>query len=392
MSAIFERTVDSDRPARSIKVTVVEDFAALEPRRNEWNALVERAQTSTVFQTFEFHATWWKIFGKDDRLLVLLAENDRGLLGIAPLMVLERRFLGRLQRVVQFIGARSFDYTDFIVDRMQSEVLPRLLSTLATSDDGFDLLYFRDIPDTSSSLSALRRFFKEQGRPTDVRVLYEAPTRLFNDAAKDRQLPNKRSLKRHYNYFQRSGQLEFKNFVSAEEILSYLEIFFQQHIRRRAATDTTSLFVDERMRAFFRELVVALAPAGWLLFSVVLFNRKPIAVHFGFEYGNRITWYKPAFDMDYAKHSPGEVLIKYLIEYALERKVKELDFTIGEEPFKYRFANHTRSNCAVRVYRHWLSYRVNRLLLDAKGFVQRSAPLTRIARRTLGRWRDQPWL
>jgi CelD/BcsL family acetyltransferase involved in cellulose biosynthesis len=115
-------------------------------------------------------------------------------------------------------------------------------------------------------------------------------------------------------------------------------------------------------------------------------------MHFGFEFGDRLTWYKPAFDVEFAKHSPGEVLIKYLLEYALERKVGELDFTIGEEAFKYRFANHVRANYAVRAFRRSGAYHLNRLLLDARAAVERFPAAARIARRMLGRWRTGPWL
>jgi CelD/BcsL family acetyltransferase involved in cellulose biosynthesis len=377
---------------RAIEVTVVRDFATLELRKGEWNRLAERAQTNTVFQTYECHASWWKALGGDRRLLILLAEAHGELIGAAPLMASERLFLGRRQRVVEFIGARSFDYCDFVIDRTRPDILPLFLGRLADGKGSFDQLYLRNIPDTSTTVSELRGFFERRGLPTDIRVLHKAPTRLFNDPATDRELPNKKSLKRHYNYFQRLGELEFRNCTSAEEAFGYLDEFFEQHVRRRAVTDTPSLFRDEHMRSFFRELVRTLAPRGWLLFSVVLFNRKPIAMHFGFEYGNRITWYKPAFDMDYAKHSPGEVLMRYLLEYALERKAAELDFTIGDEPFKSRFANHTRLNYAVRVFRRRLEYYVTRLLLDARKRVERWPGLRRLARKVMGRWRDQLWV
>lgn len=375
-----------------IETRVIEEFDALIPIRDEWNRLADRSYTNTVFQTYEFHASWWTAFGSTGQLRVLLAENRGTLVGIAPLMLTTRRVFGRAKRVMQFIGARSFDYTDFIIDRTRTEVLTLLLGMLDTLDPPFDLLYLRDIPDGSITLPELRLFFAKRGKPSDVRVLYEAPSRIFNDPAEDRQLPNKKSLKRHYNYFQRSGDLQCKHCVTGEEVMPHLESFFEQHVQRRAATDTPSAFVDERARVFFRELTRALTPKGWLLFSVVSFNRHPIAMHFGFEYGGRITWYKPAFDMAYAKHSPGEVLIKFLLEYALERKARELDFTIGAEPFKHRFANHMRSNYVVRVFPHWLPYSMNRLVLDAKDLVERSPLLTRFARAAMRRWRDQPWL
>ena len=375
----------------AFEITVVQDFSVLEARGQEWNALVERAETGTIFQTYEMHASWWNAFGNTGRPLVMLAIERGKLFGIAPLMISDQIVLGHARRVVQFIGARSFDYCDFIIDRARPDVLPLLLANLAYRKT-FDLLYLRDIPDTSTTVGRLRNYFEGRGLPVDVRALYDAPTLLLKDPVADRRLANKKSLKRHYNYFHKAGRLQFKTCATADEIFEYLDVFFEQHIKRRAVTDIPSTFHDEAMRAFFRELVRTLTPKGWLLFSVVLFNEKPIAMHFGFEYGDRIIWYKPTFDIGYANHSPGEVLMKYLLEYALERGVRELDFTIGAEPFKYRFANHTRSNSAVRVFRNSLPYRITRMMLDVEDFVRTSPALSRIARRALGRWRGKAWV
>ena len=116
-------------------------------------------------------------------------------------------------------------------------------------------------------------------------------------------------------------------------------------------------------------------------------------MHFGFEYGGRFIWYKPTFDMQYEKHSPGEVLIRIpcsstrstaACESSTSRSVKKLS--------KCRFANHTRYNYAVRTYQRWLPYRLNRLLLDARAAVEKRPALAGSARKLLWRWRDGPWL
>jgi CelD/BcsL family acetyltransferase involved in cellulose biosynthesis len=389
--ASASRVTSAGAPA-AIRISVVEDFGALAARKADWNALVERSHTATVFQTYEFHESWWRVFGGGARAAVLLAENGTELLGVAPLMVIERRFLGRTQRVVQFIGTRSFDYCDFLIDTARDEVLPLLLGRFAELVGEFDVLYLRDIPGTSPTLGAMQQRFESHKPPIDVRVLYQAPTRLFNDPAADRQLANKKSLKRHYNYFRRTGELEVRHCRSLAEVAPYLKRFFDQHVRRRAVTDTPSLFVEPRMREFFTTLASAVGEKGWLLFTIVLYNGEPIAMHYGFEYGGRIIWYKPAFDMELAKHSPGEVLIKSLIEYALEQGAAELDFTIGEEAFKYRFANHVRTNYAVRLYRRRMPYELGRLLIRARALVERYPAVTRVARRIASRWRGEPWL
>jgi CelD/BcsL family acetyltransferase involved in cellulose biosynthesis len=105
----------------------------------------------------------------------------------------------------------------------------------------------------------------------------------------------------------------------------------------------------------------------------VEFNGQPIAFHFGFDYFGSLIWYKPSFDVRYAEHSPGLLLTRKIIEDGLQRSKRELDFTIGEEAFKDRFANVSRFNVTLSVYHSVPS------ALRARGW--------RWLRRTLGRAR-----
>ena len=85
-------------------------------------------------------------------------------------------------------------------------------------------------------------------------------------------------------------------------------------------------------------------------FSCLTFNEIPIAYHFGFEYANKLIWYKPSFNIDFFSKSPGTVLLKFLIEYALEKNLDEFDFTIGDEKFKDRFSNKKGKNIQIEIY------------------------------------------
>jgi CelD/BcsL family acetyltransferase involved in cellulose biosynthesis len=113
---------------------------------------------------------------------------------------------------------------------------------------------------------------------------------------------------------------------------------------------------------------------------VVLFNGAPLAFHFGFEYRRGFIWYKPTFDIQFASRSPGEVLIKFLLEDAIKKNLEEFDFTVGSESFKYRFANRIRSNSRVIAFRSTVDYwkhRARCMLKEAlkRNPASRSAPV-----------------
>jgi CelD/BcsL family acetyltransferase involved in cellulose biosynthesis len=368
--------------AQPIAITMVEDAAALWERRIEWNALVERSATNTVFQTLEWHSSWWSALRADARLLVLLAETAGELVGVAPLMLSEQRVFGRERRVIEFIGADATDYADFIVEPTgRKAVVTRMLEWLADHGDRWDVLRLLNIAESSALPELLPEVFGRRGYALDVRPLSECPTRIFGDRAADQKLPRKKKIREHYNQLRRQGEVQFKLYGSATEMEGALDAFFRQHADRWAGTRTPSLFLDARQRDFYRELVRRLAPQGWVLFSAVILNGAPISFHFGFQYSGRIYWIKPAFDPAYARFAPGMLQIKYLLEYAMAHDAREMDFTVGEESYKYRFANHKRTNYVARVHRRRMFYGVDRLLAGARTAAARAPALRHFARR-----------
>lgn len=319
-----------------------------------WNGLLERCPGCSVFQSFPWHLCWWRAFGEPHELSVILAYADSRLVGIAPMMVArEKGGNGHARKQLHFIGSTNHasDYCDFMVDPDVPEALDALLEELGAGAGDFHRIELSHFPSHSPNQGPTLEYFRSRGMRTAVEHQVDAPVRILGDAAADIKTVNKASLKRHANFFRKAGELRFHRCGSETEILGYLDRFFEQHKARRAQTDSPSQFHDSAQQTFYRELVRALHPRGWLRFDVVQFDGEPLAFHFGFEYRRRFIWYKPTFDTRFASRSPGEVLIKFLLEDAIERRLEEFDFTVGAEPFKYRFANRVRSNNRLIVFR-----------------------------------------
>src|SRR6185295_6302853 len=94
----------------------------------------------------------------------------------------------------------------------------------------------------------------------------DAPALGLEDPAANREVLNKKSLKRHFNSFNKSGKLEFQVCTTVEDIERWFPSFFQQHIERRADRGTGSLFLDPDQKEFYSEVVRGMLPKGWLHF------------------------------------------------------------------------------------------------------------------------------
>jgi CelD/BcsL family acetyltransferase involved in cellulose biosynthesis len=353
-----ERTI-SNGPENALRLCIIESRERFEELRSSWSKLVERIPTASIFQTFQWNFCWWQAFGKHDKLFVIACYRGSRLVGIAPLMVTRGRFSTIFPRTeIRFIGCKNYasDYLDFIIDPDAPEALEAILNKVLENLKSVNRIRFSHFPTHFENQSRLHDLLLMRKSRFTVELEQKAPYRLMGEAIEDHKIVNKPTLRRRYNYFMKSGDLRFHPCVNEAEIMGYMDVFFDQHVTRRDLTHAKSQFLNPDQRTFYQLLVTELQPTKWLRFDAVLFNGQPLAFHFGFEFRNKFIWYKPTFDVRYYKHSPGQVLIKFLLEDTIEKNLDEFDFTVGSESFKYRFANRERYNNRFIVFRSSLDY------------------------------------
>lgn len=310
-----------------------------------WNALASLG-TNTVFQTWQWQHSWWSTYGDRYEPLFLTVSDGTSTCGVAPLMVEQ----GPTGRVVRFVGDGRADYCDLLA-RSDWTTVAAIVRGL--KDYGrWDVLELTNVPSHSTTVGMLRALCQDAGFGVMVHDHFVCPTLLIrgHERAAHRIL-SKPSLRRRINYFERIGRLTFRDLTESAEIEAHLESFFAQHIARWSRQSTPSLFQDEVNQAFYRELTRRMQDTGWLLFTQVELDGRPIAMHYGFDYDDGVIWYKPSFDPMFAGGSPGLVMVRHLIDRAVGHGRRELDFTIGDEPFKQRFTNHVRKTVHVQVFR-----------------------------------------
>lgn len=330
----------------ALTVSLHEDWDRLPVTREQWNAILNRGGTNTVFQTFEWNDAWLAAYGSRWRPMTMLAHRGDELVAIAP-MVVDRRTPGSPR--VTFQGCNNADYQDFIGAPDQATV-QAFLDKMISQTPGA-VVELSNIPAASATNGLIASAASAAGLWPLRRADSPCPTLLLRDQrAEGLHLTRKYSLRRPLNYFSRRGKVTAHKLVALDEALAQLGSFFDQHIRRWQQTSTPSRFCDGETRRFFEELVRRLGGTGWLDFSVIRLEGKPLAYHFGFCYAGTLTWYKPSFEISEARHSPGLLLIRHLIERALDEGLAEIDFTIGPEQFKSRFTNHVRSNASWRLH------------------------------------------
>lgn len=339
-----------------MQVRLTESRERLPLGRDEWNALVARNPTNTAFQTFEWFDTWWAAFGSRHRLHLLTVHDGPQVIGIAPLMRV-REPLGLRQ--LELVGMPNADYLDLIAPVRREEVLPALCRFLHAERASWDMIVLRNLPERSPTAGEFGAHFRSLGLGVMDRERQPCPVVLLHgQGAATQRILERYSFRRRVRRLEQRGPVRFRVLDSPEEIDAALPAFFEQHVQRWEATSDPSPFTDPAFRAWYRALAQAAQAAGWLHFSVLECGSRPAAFHFGFRYGGTLSWYKPSFDWEFHRESPGTVLIMHLIQDAQTRGLAELDFSSGLEPFKLRYANSQSFNLNLRVFARPLLYRV----------------------------------
>ena len=350
-----------------VQVRLLDSLEEFPGGRVAWNALASASRTNGVFQSYEWHQAWYKSFNGVFKPALIVAEAGARVCAVMACAI-ETHSGGIFGRtIIHLAGAANAasDYADIIAPLNETAALEAIVSFLMSSNAPYwNELRLFNVPEASPTIVEVAGLFASYGIPVLSRRICDAPARSLTSQADNEEFRKKKSLKRHYNYFQREGGVSLERLVgdSARHALSD---FCDQHVARRAVTEAASGFENSRVRNFFAELLESFKDTDWLHFSAVRWKGQAIAYHFGFIFGGSFIWYKPSFDIALAKKSPGEVLLKLLFEEALHLGAHELDFTVGNEGFKYRFANIIRGTFELRV----IKSRVTRSVVRLRRFV-----------------------
>jgi CelD/BcsL family acetyltransferase involved in cellulose biosynthesis len=353
-------TVDGNGDGRgALRARVARSLEDVGLSTDGWNALAARSATNTVFQTQQWNRSWLEAFPEQYDPVLIAALNETGAVsGVAPLVLDRSR---PLQRILRFVGHRRADYSDVLGGDDPRATLSAVLGAL-DEVRGWSVAKLSNIPASSPTVVHLPALAAARGWHVHVRQQFDCPTLIVNGRLEEAQrIGAKASLRRPVNYFRRLGRLEYRDLRTREEIEPLLDHLFAQHAARRQLSGHENLFAHAGNRALYRRLTEYMSGTGWLVFSVALLNDVPLSCHFGFDYNDVVTWYKPSFDVAYATRSPGLLMVKHLIDYVIKHNRRELDFTVGDEPFKRRFTNDARQTVEITMSRSRTRLEVDRL-------------------------------
>jgi CelD/BcsL family acetyltransferase involved in cellulose biosynthesis len=324
----------------------------IKPLEAEWDDLVKHTG-GTASQSYAYAMRAWETTCDDSLQLNVITSRFGGrLVGVWPLYVfLDERGI----RIVRHLGCGG-------AEEYAGPLIGSDLVKMALPDDGparlvlgmyeiatalGDVLEIYNTPDRSILQNIVHKVERRPrfGRSTTSPIVRCSEGRSWDDwfAAKSKSFRDGRKQDR--KRLQRLGNLAFRE-VSADDAKRHVDWFF----------DAKAHWLDERgiqaswlrgqpIRDFYSGLVGK--AEGVEGFALDLDGRT-IAGCICLRSGAALEFYVTAFDPDFARYSPGNVMIEDLVKWCIARKL-DFDFRITNDPYKLRWADGAISTETISV-------------------------------------------
>ncbi len=329
----------------ALKIEVIESFKEAEPT---WRSLEAKGH-AFVFQTFDWQATYYQTLGckhlSNLCLVIVKATDDRPLM-LLPLGIVRRRF----SRVLIWLGGKLTDYNGPLLandasDHFDQRRTARLWQQICRVLPKFDYTDFQRQP---AHIGDQQNPFWQLGTSGNPVSGWQSSLSLDWNAyyRQKRGVETRRKDRKKEAKLAEHGPIHFKIAQTEEEIDAILETLAAQKLASYAQKGITGVFLDPASIDFIRSFTQARCESGLVVLACLKVRDEIIAAQWGVI--QEAHFYCLVLSRDhgrFARYSPGNILLRRLLEWCCAREIKTFDFTYGNEAFKSHWCDSKVELC-----------------------------------------------
>lgn len=321
----------------TVTVEVYESEAGFEALRSEWNELVRRSPTDTLFLTWEWQSLWWQAYHPGELLIATIRDDNGTLVGIAPWFI---DTTAPDERVVRGIGCIDVtDYVDIIFDPAHGEaVMAALADLLVERASSYTRVNLCNLRDASPTLPGLCTALDRSGFQTETEQQEVCPViplnRTFEQYIESLDKKNRHELRRKMRIAEGNRDLSTKIVGPDDDLEAYTAQFMK--LMADSTEEKAAFLQNPQHVTFFQSILPVMMKNGWLQLAFLYYGETPIAAYVNFIYNGRVMVYNSGLSLAHGHLGPGIVLIVNLIRHACNCGYNAFDFLRGNEEYKFR--------------------------------------------------------
>jgi CelD/BcsL family acetyltransferase involved in cellulose biosynthesis len=311
----------------AITVEEVRSRCDFERLRSDWNGMVARVDDQ-VFYRHEFINNWLRHFAHAPWRILLLRNESGRLAGALPLLSSRSSICGVPVRTLHSASNSHSGRFDFLAEE-PAPAARAVLQYLGSRTD-WDVIVLSEMP-ASAACDALLAAAPEKGMRTGQ---WSAPGSPFLMLPANQELLTARlssrfrgSLRRKRRNLGKEGVLRSQR---SRDDFSMLEQGMQLEASGWKGRAGTAMRQDIATRAFYLELAERMSDEGNLVMWALWLDEHMVAFQYGLEYRGCYSLLKVAYDEEYYRFSPGQLLMEDVVKDAIDRGLKTFDF-LGDD-------------------------------------------------------------
>jgi CelD/BcsL family acetyltransferase involved in cellulose biosynthesis len=271
-------------------------------------------------------------------LLAIGMSHENRVAAVWPLQVDRKRRL-------RFLQDEGSDHCIVLAQPSltESECAAGLLAAMGqTNDSG---LFFQRVLPAGITLGATRRAIAELGWPMKSFTATPCPLMSVEGGAdagerfKALILSGNKRLKDYQNKLQKQEEFVFEADEHDSSIKEWADEFCDMHDWRWSLSTTPSMYARPAARNDLLSKLRAWQEDGVLVRFAIRLKTGRAAMVVGLKCGDRLVYHHTAANPAYDKLHAGNVLIRMIALWMADRGYRTLDFGVGDEEYKFRFAN-----------------------------------------------------
>lgn len=311
------------------EIKVINCLKELTGYKEEWNKILTDNKNTNPFLEFDWIKNWWKYFGQDHSLFILVIQMQDRIVGFCPFMMLHHRFY---QEIV-FIGYPEASYMDFILASENRDQCIRTSLDFIQKLKGRYILHLHGIYEETYSDKVLLDYFNHNQGVFFIRSFEDPFIQIDRDFT---SYLKKRSKYSSIKTLIRSrGKLEGAANVTYRQLSnSEFDDIIQLYEKRWKRKYDSSNFLKRKHQDFFRTI----AEDTNMSFKVMVYGLKLgnrlVAFIYGFICNGTYYFYRISHDDDFSIYGPGKIILMKLIEDCFQNNLQIIDLGLGYARYK----------------------------------------------------------
>lgn len=339
-------TKSAKKTENKINIRIVKNSLDFNNLKYCWDKL---SSNMPPFCSYDWLFKWWNVYSKNNDLMIIVAEYNGNIAGIAPLYVENFSAINFLKlKKLSFLGSDLADYSDFIIENSDKrDIIFESLFRYILQMKNIDTLDFRRINSRSPNFDLWNKFsrqsrfkfLKSKECPFLNLYLYKNYDEYYGQLSKSL----KRNLITRANKLKNDGlkqEITISKDITAEDIELIAKINKQRQAFKVNQGDLKRFcyFSDINKKKFIQKYFCNNTQNNTLLAYLKL-NDTVVSYILALEDSKSIYYWNTAVNPEYLNYAPSKFLIASMIEYAFDNNKQIFDFLRGKSPYKQEWSN-----------------------------------------------------